>query len=596
MSIQKEYVAGSHTALIATEKAGPRHHRRRPASTAVEVGKPSRFFQWIVWAITAFLVLAPLVPVVYQSFLDAPLYDGGVLTFANYEQLISSPRIHTMLMNTLQFALYTTLIAVVLGLGIGFLVVRTDLPGRGVLAAVFMWPLYTSALVLGFGWVIVYGPSGYVTASISNAVGASGPWDWLYTIPGMALVAGIAEAPLVYMFASRALRSFSPALEEAARTLGAGPIRVVMTVVAPLMRPAIFYSLILVFVAGLESLSIPLILGAPNGIELFASFLYTEGLGRPNPNYGLLAAAAIAMIVVAGILIWLQNKLLGDQQKYVTVTGKASQPRQFSLGKGRWLIAFVLALFLLFASVIPIFGIVLRSLTQILSPLVPLGDVLTFDNFSRIFGTSGYVGAIQTTLIVAVVGAAIATALSAAIGVVAHRSGFRLRRSLDFLSLSPRAVPAIVVSIGVFWAMFLFFFLEPLRGTLWILVFAFTLRFLPLAMGTISSALTSVHRDLEHAGRLAGMSWLRSVTSITLRLSSPALIGAYIVLFSHFLREYASAVYLISPGVNVIGTSMLQLWEQGIVGAVAAFAVIQVTIGAIVALIGRRFTEGKAHG
>lgn len=571
--------------------------KTRPrVAAATPSGPRQRIIQWAVLLVTGFVVLAPMVPVIWQSFLDAPLYDGGTFTLNNYTQLVVSDTVRTMLLNTIGFAVMTTAFAVVLGLGIGFLVVRTDLPGRRLISAVFSWPLYTSALVLAFGWVIVYGPAGYVSSSVAGWFGMAQAPGWLYTLPGMAFVAGVAEAPLVYMFASRSLHSFNPALEEAARTLGARPWRVIGTVAFPLMRPAMLYSIILVFIAALESLSIPLILGKPSGIELFASFLYMEGLVRPNPNYGLLAAAAVAMIAFAALLIWVQSRILGDKQRYVTVTGKATQPRRLSLGSLRWPLTAVIGIFVLFASVIPVLGIVLRSVTQILSPFVPVTESFTTGNFSRIFGTPSYVASIHTSLVVALVGAAIAAALAAVIGLVAYRSDFPLRRSLDFLSITPRALPAIVVSIGVFWAIFLFPFMEPLRGTLWILVFAFIIRFLPLGIGVVVPAFINVHRDLDNAARLAGASWLRATTQMTLRLSAPAVAGAYIVLFSHFLREYASAVYLISPGVNVMGTSMLQLWDQGIVGAVAAFAMIQIVLGSVIVLIGKRLTGVNAHG
>jgi len=546
--------------------------------------------------VTGFIVLAPLVPVVWQSFLDAPLYDDGSFTLDNYARLVVTGEVRTMLLNTIWFALMTTAVAVVLGLGVGFLVIRTDLPGRRIIAAVFSWPLYTSALVLAFGWVIVYGPAGYVSSQFANLFGMREAPDWLYTLPGMALVAGIAEAPLVYMFAARSLESFDPALEESARILGASPWRVVATVALPLMRPATLYSILLVFVAALESLSIPLILGKPSGIEMFASFLYMEGLVRPNPNYGLLAAASIAMIAIAALLIWVQGRILGDRQRFVTITGKATQPRRLNLGPIRWPAALSVGMFVLFASVIPIVGIVLRSVTQVLSPFVPLEKSLTLGNFEQILNTPSYMSSIRTSLSVALVGAAIATALAVSIGLVAYRSDFRLRKPLDFLSLTPRALPAIVVSIGVFWAMFIFPLIGPLRGTMWILVFAFTIRFLPLGIGVVVPAFIGVHRDLDSAARMAGASWIRSTVAMTLRLSSPAVAGAYIVLFAHFLREYASAVYLISPGVNVIGTSMLQMWDQGIVGAVAAFAVIQILLGTVVVLTGRRLTGVRAHG
>jgi iron(III) transport system permease protein len=573
---------------------GPPLRRKHPVTQA---NPKERTVQWGVWALTAFIVVAPLAPIAYQSVLDAPLYDDDKrLTMGNFVTLFTSSRMHEVISNTVVFAVLTTVIAVLLGMTIGFLVIRTDMPGRRWLGSTFTLPLYTSALVLAFGWVIVYGPSGYVTLALADWLPFAFPTTWLYTLPGMALVAGVAEAPLVYLFAGRALRSINPALEEAARTLGASPWRILRSIGLPLLRPAALYSVILVFVAALESLSIPLILGGPTGIELFASFLYQEGLGRPNPDYGLLAAASLAMIALAGVLIAIQLRILGDRQRFVTVTGKASSPRRFALGSLRWPAFGAVTLVVVVTCVVPMAGIVLRSVTTLLTPFVPVSEALTSGNYAQLASTPGYRGAIGTSLTVAFLGAALATVLVAAICFVSGRSTFPLRRGLDFLSLVPRALPAVVVSIGVFWAMFLIPGLSLLGGTLWILVLAFTIRFLPLGIGVLAPALMSVSRDLDDAARIAGAGWLRTCRSILTRLSLPALFGAYVVMFAHFLREYASAVYLISPGVNVMGTSMLQLWDQGIVGIVAAFAVIQVAICLGLVFIARRLTGVDIHG
>lgn len=569
--------------------------RRRQGVT--ETDPKDRGAQWGVFLFTAFLVLAPIAPIAYQSVLDAPLYDDDKqLTLDNFVTLFTSERMHDVILNTVVFAGMTTCIAVATGMTIGFLIIRTDMPGRRWLGSVFTLPLYTSALVLAFGWVIVYGPSGYVTLQLNAWLPFDLPSTWLYTLPGMALVAGVAEAPLVYLFAGRALRSINPALEEAARTLGASPWRIVRSIGLPLLRPAMLYSIILVFIAALESLSIPLILGGPTGIELFASFVYQEGLGRPNPDYGLLAAASLAMIAIAGFLIAMQIRILGDRQRFVTVTGKATSFRPFRLGTLRWPAAVAVAVGLTATCLVPMAGIVLRSVTTLLTPFVPLTEALTNGNFARLLETPSYLGAITTSLTVALIGAGLATILVAGICFVAARSSFPLRKSLDFFSLTPRALPAVVVSIGVFWAMFLIPGLNLLGGTMWILVLAFTIRFLPLGIGILAPALMTLSHDLDHAARVAGAGWLRTCRSILTRLSVPALFGAYVVMFAHFLREYASAVYLISPGVNVMGTSMLQLWDQGIVGVVAAFAVVQVAICLALVSAARRLTGVDIHG
>lgn len=578
--------------VLATSPPPPAQRRAVRLSTG-----RAGMAQGAIFALTAFVVAAPLVPIAYQSVLNGPLYrDDAALTWENYQLLVTSAEVREVLLNTAWFAVLTACLALALGAGAAFLVLRTDLPGRRLLGGIFLWPLYTSALVLAFGWVIAYGPSGFAAVYLRDWTGLELAFDWIYTLPGMAMVAGVAEAPLAYIFCSRALRLSNPALEEAARVSGGGRAAILRHVSLPLMRPALSYSAILVFVAALETLSIPLILGTPHGIELFSNFLFREGLTRPDPNYGLLAAAALTMVSLILMLMALQRRLLGDARKYVTLTGKSAPQRAVSLGRARWPLTAALGAYCLLACVLPVVGIALRSLTTILIPGVALRELLTLDHFRALWEADSYRSAIETSAVISVVGSAVAVALALGACLVAHRSSFRLGPSLAGIAVAPRAIPAIVVSIGMFWAMFLIPVLGPLRGTMWILVLAFTVRFLPLAVGVIAPSLMSVDRSLDQAARVAGAGWWTTVTRVVSPLIGPSIVGAYVLMFAHFIREYAAAVFIISPGTNVIGTSMLQLWEQGVVGVVAAFAMVQVVLCVVLIKVAGRISGGDVHG
>src|SRR3954462_14836961 len=86
--------------------------------------------QWAVALFTALLVAAPLIPVVLQSVLAKPLYDGvGALTAMNYAGLFTSPALREAVFNSLVFAFLTTAIALVLGAAAAIAVGRTDIPG-----------------------------------------------------------------------------------------------------------------------------------------------------------------------------------------------------------------------------------------------------------------------------------------------------------------------------------------------------------------------------------------------------------------------------------------------------------------------------------
>ena len=141
----------------------------------------------------AILVLAPVVPTLYQSLLDRPLYEaGGVLSLDNYARLFTDAGFGKVALNTALFALLTTALSLLLAVPMAIVVVRTKLPGGGILAAAMQWPFFISSLILGFGWIMMYGPSGFVSVKIQQVLGHV-PWN-LYSIPGMALTEAVAPS------------------------------------------------------------------------------------------------------------------------------------------------------------------------------------------------------------------------------------------------------------------------------------------------------------------------------------------------------------------------------------------------------------------
>ncbi|MFC3053240.1 ABC transporter permease [Kordiimonas pumila] len=555
----------------------------------------AKAIQYSVAAVTVILVAMPLIPILYQSLLSKPIYDdAAVFTFANFTRLFSNPKFYEALWNSVLLSTVTTIIAGIVGITTAVFIGRTNLPFKRVFGEVVLWPMYISHLVLAFGWFIMYGPSGYVTLLVKGLIGTD-PWN-LYSIAGMALVAGAAQAPMVHLFCASSVARADASLEDAARTIGAGPFTVLRRVTIPLMRPAIIYSAMLNFIGCLEMLSVPLILGSPVGKDFFTTFLYLEGYSGSSPDYGLIGAAAFFLLVLISILIFFQNKLLKNAGRFVTVKGKATRPKLFNLGKYKYVVAGVLCVYFFFTLFVTVGGLGLRSVTTFLTPLLSPWELLTTDNFALIFEYDAYKRSISNSLIVASVGAAIAVLFVGLLTVVIHRSGFKFRKGLEFVALYPRAVPGIVAGIGFFWGMLLFPFLDPLHGTIWILILAFTMRTIPTAFGAISPALMQLSKDLDQSARSIGADWWTTVRKVVLPLLKPALFGAYVMLFLSFLKEYASAAFLFSSGSEIIGTTMLQFWVNGDTGPVSALAVLQIIITIGFVTFARKMLGVKAYG
>ncbi len=558
--------------------------------------KRAVLIQYGIAILTVILVSAPLVPILYQALLDKPLYEvDAILTLDNFTRLFSNATFYEAIGNSFALSGATTILATIVGVSTAILVGRTNLPLRRFFGEAVLWPMFISHLVLAFGWFMMYGPSGYVTLLVADWTGIAKPWN-LYSITGMAIVAGAAQAPLVHLFCASSVARADASLEDAARTVGAKPFTVLWRVTVPLMRPAIVYSAMLNFIGCLEMLSVPLILGSPVGMDFFTTFLYKEGYSGSEPDYGLIGAAAFCLLVLISVLIYAQSQLLKNADRFVTIKGKATRPKLFTLGRARWPLAILLGVYFFFTLFVTAGGLGLRAFTTFLTPLLAPWELLTFDNMALIFSYDAYRRSITNSLLVAGLGAAGAVALVSLITVVIHRSGFRWRRQLEYVALYPRAVPGIVAGMGFFWGMLMFPFLGPLHGTIWILILAFTMRTIPTAFGAISPALMQISKDLDQGARSVGADWWTTTRFIILPLLKPAMFGAYVLLFLSFLKEYASAAFLFAPGSEIMGTMMLQFWANGDTGPVAALAILQIVITLLFVFFARRALGVKAYG
>jgi iron(III) transport system permease protein len=574
-------------------QATARARRTTLAGIAGRVWSWDRPAQWLITIVTALLVLFPLLPILLQSLLDRPLYDSGrSVTFTNYGRVFSNAEFWGAVATTVVFAFGATVIAVLIGTVLAVLLTRTDLPLRPLFNGLVLVPFYVSPLVLAFAWAIIYGPSGFLTIFARTA----GLPTWtLYSVVGLAVVTGVYYAPYTYLYSAGSLALTDPQLEDAGRIAGAGPLRTLVAITLPLLRPALAYSVLLSVVSAVELLSIPLVLGSPVGIEVLATYLYKLGFGGTQTEYGLIAVVSVLMLVVITLLVWLQVRVTGQERRFVTVGGKSTRGRVLALGAWKWPVAFALGVYGVLGVVLPLIGLVAQSTTAFLSPLINPLTVLTFDNYSAIFRQPDYVRSIVNSLLIGVIGGALAMLFIALCALVAYRSDFPGRRVLQYLALYPRAVPGIIVGIGFLWAFLLVPGIGGARNTIVALTIAFIMRFLPLAFGAIAPSILRISAELDRASRVAGASWLRTVVSILVPLLRPALLSGFVLLFISFLKEYSSALFLFARGSEVIGTTMIELWRQGNSGPVAALSTIQLVLTGIILVAGYRLFGAKLH-
>jgi iron(III) transport system permease protein len=552
--------------------------------------------QALTWAVVVTLVLGPFVPLLYASFRDRPLYEaGGVLTVDPYRQLFSDPEFWHAAWNTLQYAALSTLMSVVAGAAVAILVARTDLPGRHMFGRLTLLPLLLPSLGVVLGWIVVWGPGGYLTNFFDQRLHVGSLQ--IDTIFGMSLIEAARLLPVAFMTCEASLARADSSLEDAARSAGAAPLKVLRTVTIPMLRPALLNSGTLIFTLSIASLGIPLLLGTPHNIKFVSSYLYLTWTNAANPDPGSVSAGAMLLLVVATLLLVLRNRLLGAEARYVSVAGRAGRTALLSLRGWRWPLAGAVGLYILFSTLIPVLGLALMSVVYVLTPLIAPWHELTWDHW-RMLGEGEFLRSIEHSALLALVGAALTTAVVALATLVAHRSRFPLRRTLPFVLLYPRAIPGLIIGIGFFWTFLVTGALgDFFRQSIWGIMLAFCIRNLPFAYVVMYPTLARIGEELDRAGRSVGASWWRTCRSIVLPLLRPALFASFILMFVEILNDYDPALFLVKPGTEVIGTTMLSQFIQGMVGPVAALAMVQVAVTLVVLATGARlFKIGVAGG
>jgi iron(III) transport system permease protein len=540
-------------------------------------------YLWVaaLLAILGFLVIYPVLTLLLGALTDTnPVVEGlslSHLSIANFLTVLQNPNVAEALFNTLVACAGGTLIAVAIGLLFSWIVVRTNTPFRGFIAAASILPLFAPPLVAGVAWSILGSPK----TGLINTLFKSAGFDWhvdFYSLSGLVFVFGIYYAPYVYMFTSSALRNMDPSLEEAAEISGASAFSTLFTVTFPLIMPAIVSGMLLSFIVMLGIYGVPAVLGAPSNINLLTTYIFKLTNWSP-PLYNTAAAVAIILMVVTGCLVVLQQKVLSGRS-YTTVAGKAFRPRNLDLGGWRWLTFSLGLIYLLVVVVLPTLALIVAAFRKFMfiRDATSLLDMRQYSlmHFYSIFDNPLTMKSIYNAVEVGIITAIVGGALAFAIGYTIHRTRLGGRRAIDLISTVPVAIPGLVIGVAYLWAWI--GIPGGLYGTIWILALAFIARFMPDTVKALSTSFLQIHRELEEAAWVCGKGVLGTIGTIVLPLARPGVIASMTLLFVLSIRELGSSLFLYTSNTMVMSVLLLDYYEGGNIGKTAAFSLVQTVL------------------
>jgi iron(III) transport system permease protein len=538
---------------------------------------------WIalLLAILGFLVIYPVLTLLLGALTDTnPVVEGlslKHLSIANFLTVVTNPNVGEALFNTLAVCGGGTLIAVAIGLLFSWVVVRTNTPFRGLIAAASVLPLFAPPLVAGVAWSILGSPKTGLINTVFKWVGL----DWrvdFYTLSGLIFVFGIYYAPYVYMFTSSALRNMDPSLEEAAEISGASAFSTMFSVTFPLIMPAIVSGMLLSFIVMLGIYGIPAVLGAPANLNVLTTYIFKLTNWSP-PLYNTAASVAIILMMVTGLLVFLQQKVLSGRS-YTTVAGKAFRPRTLNLGPWRWLTFALGLIYLVVVVILPMLALIVAAFRKFMfiRDVHALFDMRAYSlmHFNAIFDNPLTMRSIYNAIEVGIITAVVGGTLAFAIGYTIHRTRLPGRRAIDMISTVPVAIPGLVVGVAYLWAWI--GIPGGLYGTIWILALAFVARFMPDTVKALSTSFLQIHRELEEAAWVCGKGTLATIRTIVLPLARPGVLASMTLLFVLSIRELGSSLFLYTSNTMVMSVLLLDYYEGGNIGKTAAFSLVQTVL------------------
>ncbi len=544
---------------------------------------PRRLIACFVGVVLAVLMLPPLW-ILLQDSVTTTDAIGNVtgLTLDHFRRLMYDRDALRSIWNTLVFATGSTVLSLLSGGVLAWLVERTNAPCKVLAYLATIISLGTPYILHVIAWLFLLGKVGPLNDAYRGLTGSSSDLFNVNSMTGMILIEGFLWSPLVFLLLGATFRAANADMEEAARMSGASVLATLWRISLRLAMPSILALALFVFIRAIGGFEVPALVGLPGRIFVLTTDVYEATTVMP-PDLGYAAAFSVVMVAVVAVLLYFYGRLSKNAEKYHSVTGKGYRPRPFDLGRGRWVAGAIIIVNFVVVLILPLLTLLWMSLLPFLRSFSWAGmAALTLKNYRTVFTTPGYTELALNSLIVAAGAATAIMLITALAGWIAARNGPG-GRVLDQLATLSLVFPGICLGVAVMEV-----YLRvplPIYGSLWIIAIAYVIRYMPYGMRYVYSGVLQLHRELEEAAGVAGASSLTTLRRIVAPLLTPALVAGWLFIFLIANKELSIAVLLASPGSQVIAVAIFDQWVNGQGGELAAFGLVWTVLMTCIAVL-----------
>jgi iron(III) transport system permease protein len=535
--------------------------------------------------ILSVLIVIPVGNVLYKSF-----QPGGIEVLRN---VYDNDYTRQIIYNTVWLGISVGAIGTAIGFLLAYIQVRVNFRGKKLLHILSLLPLVSPPFAFATAVIVLFGRAGI----ISNGIFDKQPM--IYGYKGLILVLSISYFPVAYMNLLGMLRSLDPAVDEAARSLGASKFKIFRTVTIPLLIPGIAASFLLLFVEAIADLANPLVIGGD--YTVLASRAYIAISGEYNIAGG---AAYSTILLIPALLVFIIQRYWSQRADVVTVTGKPSGQieyirtplAKYSLLALAWsIVTFVVLIYSM---------VIMGSFFKVLK----VDYSLTLDNYRYIFSGVGN-SAILTTTMLALLATPIAGVLGMMLAWVIVRKIKRGGQVLDFFGMLGLALPGTVLGIG-----YAFTFNSPIQifgitilpqlagggailGGAMAIVMVYVIRSSPAGQRSGIANLQQIDPSIDEASASLGASGGRTFRKISLPLIRGAFLTGLMFAFARSMTTLSPIIFITTPDTPILTSLILAEADTVRYGNAFAFctlliAIVLVTMGLINLLVSKTQQAG----
>jgi iron(III) transport system permease protein len=561
---------------------------------------PHVFLSLIMILLMFYMVIIPLYRMLMTTITVSDsdlrmLPDANIGDFTWYHWLrmltsqIAKIMTYEPLLHSITISLGATGLALIIGGLMAWLVVRTDVRGKGVINLLATVPYIMPSWTIAMAWKVLFknAKSGGTPGLLEFITGNPTP-DWLAYGPIPIIVSsGLHYYTFFFLFMAAALLSIDSSLEEAGELAGAGRWRIMRKITFPLIIPAIASGFIMTFSKTMGTFGGPNVLGVPVQYYTLSTMLRSN---TTIGNYGDAFVLAIVLIMFAMVNVMINQKFVGTRKSFETIGGRGFMSKKTKLRDYKVLFSILIVIFQLIIAVLPLTLLaystfMLRTGDYSLSNLTTAHwvgegvDTINSGEPGVLLNPKIYMGAWNSIRL-----ALLTAFFTAFFGVILGYSivkgrGTRLSKLVEQMAFIPYVIPGIA-----FGAIYISMFtksvgpIPPLYGTFALLVVVSIADKIPYSSRTGVSAMLQVGRELEEAAAIAGASPWRRFKRIIFPLTSTGFVSGFLMTFITVMRELSLIILLVTPSTAVLASMTMRYIENGSEQQANAVIIILITL------------------